>query len=59
MKDSTLLFKLLNDMVEEIGEANVVQVITDNAKNYIKAGIYDLNQYLFPIFVLTFDIYFL
>lgn len=46
-------------MVEEIGEANVVQVITDNAKNYIKAGIYDLNQYLFPIFVLTFDIYFL
>ncbi|XP_013620220.1 PREDICTED: uncharacterized protein LOC106326833 [Brassica oleracea var. oleracea] len=38
VKDATLLFKLLDDMVEEIGEANVVQVITDNAKNYIKAG---------------------
>lgn len=59
MKDATLLYKLLDDMVEEIGEANVVQVITDNAKNYIKAGMYDMNQYLFPIFVLTFDIYFL
>ena len=58
MKDATLLFKLLDDMVEEIGEANLVQVIIDNAKNYKKAGMYDLNQYLFSIFVLTFDIFF-
>ena len=49
MKDATLLFKLLDDMVEEIGEANVVQVITDNAKNYIKAGMYNLTSE--PIFI--------
>ncbi|XP_018459834.1 uncharacterized protein LOC108830745 [Raphanus sativus] len=37
VKDATLLFNLLDDMVEKIGEPYVVQVITDNAKNYIKA----------------------
>ncbi|KAG2254376.1 hypothetical protein Bca52824_084512 [Brassica carinata] len=51
VKDAKLLFDLLDDMVEEIGEAYVVQVITDNAKNYIKAGMYDLNQYLFSILI--------
>lgn len=58
MKDATLLFNLLDDMVEEIGEPYIVQVITDNAKNYIKAGMYDLNQYLFSVFVLTLYIFF-
>lgn len=38
VKDSNLLFTKLDEMVEEIGEANVVQVVTDNASNYIKAG---------------------
>ncbi|XP_018436020.1 uncharacterized protein LOC108808357 [Raphanus sativus] len=38
VKDATLLFKLLDDMVEEVGEMNVVQVVTDNASNYVKAG---------------------
>lgn len=38
IKDATLLFKLLDDMVEEVGEMNVVQVVTDNASNYVKAG---------------------
>lgn len=38
VKDATLLFKLLDEMVEEVGEKNVVQVITDNASNYVKAG---------------------
>ncbi|CAG7870124.1 unnamed protein product [Brassica rapa] len=38
VKDATLLFKLLDDMVEEVGEKNVVQVVTDNASNYVKAG---------------------
>ncbi|CAN7050566.1 unnamed protein product, partial [Brassica rapa subsp. trilocularis] len=38
VKDATLLFKLLDDMVEEVGENNVVQVVTDNASNYVKAG---------------------
>ena len=55
MKDATLLFKLLDDMVVEIGEANVVQVITDNAKNYIKSGMYDPNQYfIFNVFISLF-----
>uniref|UniRef100_A0A0D3B9A0 DUF659 domain-containing protein n=2 Tax=Brassica oleracea var. oleracea TaxID=109376 RepID=A0A0D3B9A0_BRAOL len=38
VKDATMLFKLLDDMVEEVGEKNVVQVVTDNASNYVKAG---------------------
>ncbi|CAN7030175.1 unnamed protein product [Brassica rapa subsp. trilocularis] len=38
VKDATMLFKLLDEMVEEVGEKNVVQVITDNASNYVKAG---------------------
>nr|XP_019702101.1 uncharacterized protein LOC105033135 [Elaeis guineensis] len=35
VKSGNLLFKLLDDMVEEIGEANVIQVVTDNASNYV------------------------
>ena len=38
VKDANLLFKILDDLVEEIGEENVVQVVTDNASNYVKAG---------------------
>ncbi|CAM8979646.1 unnamed protein product [Rhodiola kirilowii] len=38
VKDATLLFQLLDNMVEEIGETNVIQVVTDNASNYVKAG---------------------
>ncbi|CDY35521.1 BnaA01g23910D [Brassica napus] len=45
VKDATLLFKMLYEMVEEIGEAYVVQIITDNAKSYIKSDMYDPNQY--------------
>ena len=33
-----LMFKYLDNMVEEIGEENVVQVITDNTSNYVNAG---------------------
>lgn len=32
------LFELFNAFVTEIGEANVVQVVTDNGSNYVKAG---------------------
>lgn len=32
------LFELLNAFVTEIEEANVVQVVTDNGSNYVKAG---------------------
>lgn len=38
IKDANFLFKILDDMVEEVGEENVVQVVTDNASNYVKAG---------------------
>ena len=33
-----LMFKHLNEVIEEIGEENVVQVITDNASNYVNVG---------------------
>ncbi|XP_022004129.1 uncharacterized protein LOC110901626 [Helianthus annuus] len=35
--NADFLFKLLDAMVEEIGEKNVVQVVTDNAAAYVKA----------------------
>ncbi len=38
VKDANLLFRLLDEVVEEVGVQNVVQVITDNASNYVKAG---------------------
>ena len=38
IKNGELMFKYLDDVVEEIGEENVVQVITDNASNYVNAG---------------------
>ena len=38
VKDANLLFKILDDLVEEVGEENVVQVVTDNASNYVKTG---------------------
>ncbi|RVX09356.1 hypothetical protein CK203_015304 [Vitis vinifera] len=34
IKNGELMFKYLDEVVEEIGEENVVQVITDNASNY-------------------------
>eukprot|EP00253_Pinus_taeda_P034661 PITA_34661 len=38
VKDGQLLFQLLDEVVEEVGVANVVQVITDNASNYVLVG---------------------
>ncbi|KAL5543424.1 hypothetical protein UlMin_007208 [Ulmus minor] len=38
IKDDDLLFKLLNDIVEEVREHLVVQVVTDNASAYKAAG---------------------
>ncbi|KAJ9553070.1 hypothetical protein OSB04_017115, partial [Centaurea solstitialis] len=37
-KDANLLFGILDKMVDEVGETNVVQVITDNTSAYVKAG---------------------
>ncbi|XP_015932601.1 uncharacterized protein LOC107458900 [Arachis duranensis] len=38
VKTGEKLFELLDDVVEEIGEHNVVQVVTDNGSNYVLAG---------------------
>eukprot|EP00253_Pinus_taeda_P004769 PITA_04769 len=38
VKDGHLLFQLLDQVVEEVGVANVVQIITDNASNYVLAA---------------------
>ncbi|KAK4283950.1 hypothetical protein QN277_000847 [Acacia crassicarpa] len=38
MKTGEKVFQLLDDFVEEIGEKNVVQVVTDNGSNYVLAG---------------------
>lgn len=38
VKDVNLLFQLLDEVVMEVGVENVVQIITDNASNYVLAG---------------------
>ncbi|XP_021974445.1 uncharacterized protein LOC110869505 [Helianthus annuus] len=38
IKNADKLFELLDAVIEEIGEDNVVQVVTDNASAYKKAG---------------------
>lgn len=38
VKDAQLLFCLLDEVVMEVGVVNVVQVITDNASNYVPRG---------------------
>ncbi|XP_076955019.1 uncharacterized protein LOC143629695 [Bidens hawaiensis] len=37
-KDAHTLARMLEQMVDQVGEKNVVQVVTDNASNYVKAG---------------------
>ncbi|XP_028089531.1 uncharacterized protein LOC114289897 [Camellia sinensis] len=37
IKNGELMFNYLDSVVDEIGEDNVVQVITDNASNYVNA----------------------
>lgn len=56
---------MLNKIVEEIGERNVIQVVTDNASNYVKAGkkfnsyfLYFLKKYKFYLYSNNF-IYFI
>ena len=38
MKTREKTFELLDTFVEQIGEANVVQVVSDNGSNYVLAG---------------------
>ncbi|KAH6796937.1 hAT dimerization domain-containing protein / transposase-like protein [Perilla frutescens var. hirtella] len=39
VKNSKTLFKMLDSIVEKIGETNVIQVVTDKASNYVKAAL--------------------
>ncbi|CAH9125516.1 unnamed protein product [Cuscuta epithymum] len=38
VKSSDKIFKMLDDVVEDVGEENVIQIVTDNATNYKAAG---------------------
>ncbi|XP_004497729.1 uncharacterized protein [Cicer arietinum] len=38
MKTEIKIFELLDNFVEEIGEQNIVQVVTNNGSNYVLAG---------------------
>ncbi|KAJ9552901.1 hypothetical protein OSB04_016946 [Centaurea solstitialis] len=38
VKNAEQLFMMLDEMVEEVGEENVVQVVTDNASAYVAVG---------------------
>ena len=46
MKTVETLFKCLDDVVEEIGEQNVIQVVTDNASNYVATGNFNFQYFL-------------
>ncbi|XP_050387733.1 uncharacterized protein LOC126804020 [Argentina anserina] len=39
VKNGSLMLKYLDEVVREVGEENVVQIITDNASNYKNAGL--------------------
>ncbi|GJR72913.1 putative zinc finger, BED-type containing protein [Tanacetum coccineum] len=46
-KNAILLFGILDKMVEEVGEENVVQVVTDNAAAYVKALLEAARKHLY------------
>ena len=57
IKTGEKMFELLDKWVEQVGEENVIQVITDNHSSYVMAGnkYYFLNFYLllkFELFIL-------
>jgi hypothetical protein len=45
VKDATLLCDLLDGFIQEVGPQHVVQVITDNAANYVAAGRMLMSRY--------------
>ena len=38
MKDNKYIYGLLKDVIKEVGEANVVQIVTDNGSAFVEAG---------------------
>lgn len=49
VKDAQMLFRILDDIVDEVGEDFVVQVVTDNASNYkaIRKLLMEKRKYLY------------
>ena len=45
VKDAALLCELMDGFIQDIGVHNVVQVITDNATNYVAAGRMLMDRY--------------
>ena len=37
IKDNKYIYGLLKDLIKEVGEANVVQIVTDNRSTFVKA----------------------
>ena len=38
IKDNKYIYGLLKDAIKEVGETNVVQIVTDNGSAFVKAG---------------------
>ena len=38
IKDNKFIYGLLKDVIKEVGESNVVQIVTDNGSAFVKAG---------------------
>ena len=38
IKDNKYIYGLLKDVIKKVGEANVVQIVTDNVSSFMKAG---------------------
>ena len=38
IKDNKYIYGLLKDVIKEVGEENVVQIVTDNGLAFVKAG---------------------
>ena len=38
IKDNKYIYGLLKDVIKDVGEANVVQIVTDNGSTFVKAG---------------------
>ena len=45
IKDNKYIYGLLKDMIKEVGEANVVKIVTDNGSAFVKAGKLQMKKY--------------
>ena len=45
IKDNKYIYGLLKDVIKEVGETNVVQIVTDNGSAFVKAGKLQMKKY--------------